>query len=84
MMDRNANQSDFNENEASPNNNCLDGKRCPKCGSYGPFEIVVSIRVLLYDTGTDDAEDGAIEYDDKSPALCCACRFSGKFGDFDV
>ena len=79
---RKGNGSNFNENERSPNSNCLDGKRCPNCGSYGPFEVVVSMRVLLYDSGAGDAENESIEYDDDSLALCDACRYAGKFGDF--
>ena len=43
----------------NPNVNCLQGKRCPECGSFGPLEITVSMRLLLYDNGTDNAEDGA-------------------------
>jgi hypothetical protein len=82
MKARKANPASIDENKPSPNNNCLAGKRCPNCGSYGPFEVVVSIRVLLYDTGADDAEDGSIEYDEDSPAICEACQYSGKFGDF--
>ena len=84
MKDGKANKSGIGEEEANPNVNCLDGKRCPRCSSYGPFEIVVSMRVLLYDDGTDDAEDGSIEYDEDAPAMCHACRYKGKFGDFDV
>jgi len=72
-----------NESVTNPNVNCLEGKRCPKCGSYGPFEIVVSTRVLLCDNGTDDAEDGSTWYDDDAPAMCCECRHEGKLGDFD-
>jgi hypothetical protein len=72
-----------NESGVNPNVNCLDGKRCPECGSYGPFEIAVSMRVLLYDDGTDSAEDSATEYDNDAPAICCSCRHEGKFGDFD-
>jgi hypothetical protein len=72
-----------NESRVNPNVNCLEGKRCPECGSYGPLEVVVSKRVLLYDNGTDDAEDGTTEYGDDSPAMCCACRHEGKLGDFD-
>jgi hypothetical protein len=64
------------------NVNCLAGKRCPKCGSYGPLEVQVSMRVLLYDEGTDDADDGSIEYDDDAAAMCYACRYEGKFDDF--
>lgn len=84
MMDHQANQPRASENEVSPNVNCLGGKRCPKCGSYGPFEVVVSMRVLLYDSGSDDAEDGSIEYDDNVLAMCHACRYEAKFGDFNV
>ena len=71
------------ESGDNPNVNFLGGKRCPECGSYGPFEIVVSRRVLLYDNGTDDAEDGSTEFDDNSPTTCQACQHEGKFGDFD-
>lgn len=67
----------------NPNQNCLVGKRCPECGSYGPFEIVVSMDVLLYDSGAGDAEDGSIEYDDESLTRCYTCRHQGKFCDFD-
>jgi hypothetical protein len=70
------------ESGVNPNDDFLDGKRCPECGSYGPFEIVVSRRVMLYDEGPD-AEDGTTEYDDDSPATCHACGHDGKFGDFD-
>jgi hypothetical protein len=71
-----------NESSISPNVNCLEGKRCPKCGSYGPFEIVVSMRVLLYDNGTDTV-DGTTEYGDDTPATCKACGHDGELGDFD-
>jgi hypothetical protein len=67
---------------ANPNVNCLDGRRCPACGSYGPFEVTVSMRVLLYDDGSDDADDGTIEYDDKSHAVCHDCGREGRLGDF--
>lgn len=70
------------EPSANPNHNCLEGKRCPECGSYGPFEVAISMRVLLLDSGTNDAEDGAVEFDDDSWTRCCACRHGGKFSDF--
>lgn len=69
--------------DTSPNINCLEGKRCPNCGSYGPFEIVVSMRVLLYDNGTDNAEDGTTEYDGSTPTTCRSCQYEAKFDDFD-
>ena len=69
--------------EANPNNNCLDGKRCPNCGSWGPFELVVSMRVLLYDNGAEDAENGSIEYDGRAPAVCNSCGYQDVFAKFD-
>jgi hypothetical protein len=74
---------DVNEPSINPNVNCLEGKRCPECGSYGPFEIVVSMRIRLYDNGTDNAEDGTTEYGDDAPSTCCACGHEGTFGNFD-
>ena len=82
-MNGNATDSGSDKNATNPNVNCLDGKRCPRCGSYGPFEVVVSMRVLLYDSGTDDADDGSVEYDDAAPAMCYECRYRGKFGEFN-
>ena len=84
MTDDKANESGVGENNVNPNVNCLDGKQCPKCRSFGPFEIVVSMRVLLRDDGSDYAEDSTIEYDDDSPAMCSACRYEGEFGIFDI
>ena len=84
MRNRNANEFGANNDVGNPNVNCLVGKRCPKCGSYGPFELVVSVRVLLYDNGTDDAEDGSIEYDHRAFAKCYECQYEGKFGNFGV
>ena len=75
--------NNVDEASTNPNVNCLEGKRCPECGSYGPFEVVVSMRILLYDNGTDDAEDGATEYGDDAPAMCRACQHEGVLGDFD-
>lgn len=74
---------DTDESSIKPNVNCLEGKRCPECGSHGPFEVVVSMRVLLYDTGTDDAADRTIEYGDDARTICNSCRHEGKFGDFN-
>ena len=72
-----ASESSFN-----PNVDFLAGMRCPECGSYGPFELLVSMRIRLYDNGTDNAEDGSTEYDDDSLATCCACQHEGRFGSF--
>src|ERR1039458_4214087 len=39
------------------------------CRSLGPFEVAVSMRVLLHDSGSDYAEASTIEFDDDSPAM---------------
>jgi hypothetical protein len=84
MSDEKADGFGGNEELGPANVNCLAGKRCPKCGSFGPLEVQVSMRVLLFDEGTDDADDGSVEFDDGSAAMCYACRYEGKLGDFDV
>lgn len=71
------------ELNANPNSNCLEGKRCPKCGSYGPFEVVASMRILLSDSGTDETEDSAAEFDGDARTTCCVCSHAAKFSDFD-
>jgi hypothetical protein len=71
------------EPSINPNVNCLEGKRCPNCNSFGPFEIVATMRVLLYDNGTDHADDGTISYGSESRTVCCNCRHEGQFHDFD-
>lgn len=78
------NTIDTRESSTSPKVNCLEGKRCPKCGSYGPFEIVATVRILLHDDGTDNAEDGTTEYGDGAPTTCGVCQYEGTFGDFEL
>lgn len=59
------------------------GQGCTGCGSYGPFEVLVSMRVLLHDSGTEDAKDGSTWYDRDALTKCDSCRHEGRFGDFD-
>jgi hypothetical protein len=68
---------------SNPNVNCLDGKRCPECGSFGPFELVVSLRILLRDCGTDDAENSSPEYGEDTRTVCHSCNHEGQFADFE-
>ena len=55
----------------------------PSVAPMAHFEVVVSMRVLLYDNGTGNAEDGTTEYGDDAPTTCYACQCAGKFADFD-
>lgn len=67
----------------NPNENCLAGKRCPNCGSYGPFKIVALTKCVLFDSGTNDSNDGSVEFDEGSSANCCRCNYARKWGEFD-
>jgi hypothetical protein len=70
--------------DENPNTNSLKNKRCPRCGSLGPFEVVVSMWVLLHDDGADYAENGSMEYDGSSPARCSSCNHQAEFRQFDA
>lgn len=68
-----------------PNNNCLEGIRCPQCGSEEPFRIVVTTTVLMWDDGTDyDKMGGETEWDEESYCECHACGKYGRVKDFRV
>lgn len=41
----------------TPNTNCLEGWECPVCAHAGPFGVVATCSVKLYDDGTQDARD---------------------------
>jgi len=65
---------------SNPNENCLEGRQCPECGSYGPFCIVVMGWATLYDDGTDEIRN--VEYDDGSEAECPSCHYASRWSDF--
>ena len=46
----------------SKNNNCLDGMRCPKCRSMGPYKIVATALFELFDEGSEGVQ-GDITWD---------------------
>jgi hypothetical protein len=54
----------------NPNGNCLEGMRCPACGSYGPFHIEAECCVTVWDSGTEDY--GGCEWGNGS-ACRCSC-----------
>lgn len=65
----------------NPNNNCLLGKRCPKCGSYGPFRVTGSTTFVLHDDGTSGHDD--IEFSENSHAVCAGCAHAAPWAKFD-
>jgi hypothetical protein len=72
------------KHEPSPlpvrNENCLDGMRCPQCGSLGPLRISVKTILMFEDDGTDICGDN--EYDDDSHCSCENCGWWGTTADF--
>jgi len=66
---------------STKNTNCLEGFRCPKCGSLEPFYIETNIVVKVYDSGTEEQE-GDTEWDDDSYCRCGTCDFAGDVEDF--
>ena len=68
------------EQEPEANTNCLEGMKCPACGSREPFRIQMTSIFTIYDDGTD--EYGDTEWDDESYCDCVACEHSGTVRDF--
>ena len=62
------------------NTNCLAGIRCPQCGSYEPFDIVVETVAKIYDDGVDHTRD--TEWDSDSFLYCCNCDDQGIVSEF--
>lgn len=65
----------------NPNVNCLAGKKCPKCGSYGPFYVNGSTTFKLHDDGTESHDD--VEFAGGNFARCAGCGTSGAWSAFD-
>ncbi len=63
-----------------PNENCLEGVKCPKCGHEKSFDIMVSAIARVNDGGIDRCED--YEWDDDSFCACRNCEFQGVVRDF--
>ena len=58
------------------NTNCLEGIKCPNCGSEGPFIIEVRTQVMMHDDGSEDY-NGDIHWDDNSYMRCFECDEDG-------
>ncbi len=54
------------------NSNCLEGIKCPACGSEGPFVIEVRTQVLMYDEGSEDYNSDS-HWDNTSYMRCDEC-----------
>ena len=61
--------------------NCLKGMRCPKCGSFEPFNICISTTVQMNDDG-HEYDGGYSDWDEDSYCSCTECGKHGKVSDF--
>jgi DNA-directed RNA polymerase subunit RPC12/RpoP len=63
------------------NTNCLEGFRCPRCGSEAEFRIEVCTVITFTDDGSTDT--GAdLEWQDDSYCECTACDHAATVKDF--
>ena len=53
------------------NEDCLEGLKCPRCGSPGPFKIASCCITTIRDDGTE--EIGDVDLSDESCCECPAC-----------
>jgi len=66
--------------EDNPNTNCLDGMRCPECGSCKPFDIVVGCIARTFDSGVEHTWD--FDWSRESSCTCVVCGHHGQVKDF--
>lgn len=71
------------DSSTNPNVNCLQDMKCPFCGSFGPFKILVTS--VAFCTVADDGLEfigGDTDWNDKSDCSCIRCLKSGTVADF--
>lgn len=59
------------------NSNCLEGIKCPSCGSEGPFFIEVQTQVLMWDDGSEGNIESNLHWDEDSYMRCYECDEDG-------
>ncbi len=60
----------------------LENYACPKCGDRGVFDIAITARATLSESGIIDTEQE--EYNDKSQTKCIDCDYSGPLINFYI
>jgi len=63
-----------------PNENCLEGLACPKCGYDARLQIVCTVLVDFTDDGA--VSDANYEYESHSQCDCYKCGHSATVADF--
>ena len=65
-----------------PNENCLEGMRCPQCESYGPFLISAAVLLSVSDDGAVLDDFANLEWDAGNECRCPVCGHDGVVSDF--
>lgn len=66
----------------STNKNCLEGLKCPRCGSFGPYKIDATVLAIVSDEGVEHVEDP--DWNDQSSCTCCDCGHAATVCDFTI
>ncbi len=64
----------------NPNVNCLEGMRCPSCGSTSEFEVSAHVWAMVQDDGITDERDP--QWSDDAATRCTACQYRSTWGKF--
>ena len=67
-----------------PNENCLAGIKCPKCGNEDRFIIGATILADVTDDRADIAKGSDVLWDDESNTGCPDCGENGPLSQFRV
>lgn len=66
--------------DTNENTNCLQGMKCPECGSLEPFDIVATTVVSMWDEGSEDAK--GFEWGDTNYCTCTSCEHHALVSEF--
>lgn len=67
-----------------PNENCLVGIKCPKCGYEDGFNIECGVWCDVTDDGADPLCVGDIEWGGDSRIECQYCHHTGTVKQFEI
>lgn len=65
------------------NTNCLQGMKCPKCASPGPFSLSTMCTMTWSDDGTED-DGGNMDFNPEGMGQCHECDYVGDLKEFDA
>lgn len=66
------------------NTNCLKDFKCPKCGSFEPFDIVIDTVITIWDAGELSDTPYGCCWTDESKCTCPNCGFHSTVAAFQI